>query len=139
MHAIAPLLIAASSAILLFLGAVHVVITCRGPSLTPRDRALGQLMQDVSPMISRETTMWNAWLGFNASHGLGVMLFGAPYLDLALRDGDVLRHERVLQGIGLAGTLTWGLLAFRHWLSVPQAGVSIAALLYVGGLAAMRA
>ncbi len=29
-------------------------------------------MQQVSPVITRQTTMWKAWVGFNASHSYGL-------------------------------------------------------------------
>ena len=139
MNAIAPILIAASGAIFLVLGFIHLAITYAGPLLLPRDRELRRRMESVSLVISRETTMWKAWQGFNASHGLGAMLFGVVYVELALRDAAFLAHETVLQGLGLVWALAWVGLAFRHWFSVPQAGVTIAALLYAGGLIALHA
>ena len=90
-------------------------------------------------MITRETTMWSAWQGFNASHGLGAMIFGAIYLDLGLTHVTWLAHDEILQGVGLAATLGWVLLSFRDRFRVPQAGVTIAALLYAIGLLALRA
>ncbi len=136
---LASMLIAASGAILLVLGFIHVVITYSGRLLLPRDRALRERMEAVSPVISLETTMWRTWQGFNASHGLGVMLFGVVYIDLALGNPGLLAQDVVLQGIGLAWSLAWVLLAFRHWFSVPQAGTALAALLYAAGLVALHA
>lgn len=62
------ILMAASAGIILALGLVHLVYTFRGPKLTPRDPALQENMARVSPVLTRETTMWKAWIGFNASH-----------------------------------------------------------------------
>jgi hypothetical protein len=138
MTALASILIAASGAILLALGLIHVFITYAGRLLLPRDRALRERMEAVSPVISRDTTMWRAWQGFNASHGLGVMLFGVVYIDLALRNTDLLARDVVLQGIGLAWLLAWVLLAVRHWFNVPQAGTVLATLLYAAGLVALH-
>jgi hypothetical protein len=72
MNAIAPLLVAASAAILLLLGLVHLLFTFHGPKLLPRDAALQKRMQEVSPVITRQTTMWKAWVGFNASHSVEI-------------------------------------------------------------------
>ena len=139
MTAIAPFLIAASAAIFVVLGVIHVRLTYSGPLLLPRDRELRARMDAVSPMISRDTTMWSAWQGFNASHGLGLVLFGLVYIDLGLRATDLLAHDVLLQGIGLVGPLGWVLLAFRHWFNVPQAGAVLATLLYAAGLVALHA
>ena len=137
--AIASLLIAASAAILLVLGTIHLVITYSGRLLLPRDDALRERMAAVSPVISRATTMWRAWQGFNASHSLGAMLFGIVWIDLALARPAWLAQDVLLQLGGLAAVLGWALLAFRHWFRVPQAGTAIAALLYAAGLVALHA
>ena len=34
-------------------------------------------MMNVSPVITRETTIWRVWLGLNASLSLGLILFGS--------------------------------------------------------------
>ena len=57
---IAPWLVAASAAIILLLGLIHLLYTFHGPKLLPRDRELHVRMQEVSPVITRQTTMWKA-------------------------------------------------------------------------------
>ena len=84
MNIVAPWLVAGSSAIVLVLGLMHLLYTFYGPKLLPRDRELQVRMQEVSPVITRQTTMWKAWVGFNASHSYGLILFGAVYGYLAL-------------------------------------------------------
>lgn len=54
------MLIAASAAIILLLGLIHLLHTFYGPKLLPRDRDLKARMEEVSPVITRETTMWKA-------------------------------------------------------------------------------
>ena len=41
-------------------------------------------MQEMSLVITRETTMWKAWVGFNAGDSYGAILFGAVYGYLSL-------------------------------------------------------
>ena len=84
MSPLAPLLIAGSAAIIMLLGLIHLLYTFYGPKLLPRDRDLKARMQEVSLVITRETTMWKAWVGFNASHSYGAILFGAVYGYLSL-------------------------------------------------------
>ena len=137
--AIASYLIAASGAIFLLLGAGHLLLTYLGQLLSPRDATLRTHMRQSYPVITRETTMWSAWQGFNASHSLGAMFFGAAYLDLALAHLTWLAQDKVLQAVGVAAVLGWVLLAFRHWFLAPQVGLTMAALLYAAGLFAMHA
>jgi hypothetical protein len=36
-------------------------------------------MKQTSPVLTGETSMWDAWVGFNTSYSLGAMLFAADY------------------------------------------------------------
>src|SRR5258708_3507475 len=98
---LASTLLAASAAILLLLGSTHLWITFRGKKMYPRDPALEAQLRAVSPNISRETTMWKVWIGFNASHSFGGMLFGLVYGYLALAHGAMLFHSAFLLAVGL--------------------------------------
>ena len=128
-------LVAASAAIIALMGAVHLVLTGQRRPFEPRDDALLARMKTVPLRISRATTTWRAGLGFHASHSLGAMLFGAVYLELALRDADVLFGSAVLLAIGCAYLLGMCALAWRCWFRVPLAGVGLATALYLAALA----
>src|SRR5262249_49978574 len=78
------LFILASAAIIATLGSIHLWLTFVGPKLRPRDPELESRLKAVSPVITSQTTMWKAWIGFNASHSFGMLLFGAIYGYLAL-------------------------------------------------------
>ena len=78
-------LMTVSALVLLTLGVLHLVYTFSGPKLMPRDPALQARMNEVPLVITRRTTMWRAWIGFNASHSMGAILFGLVYGFLAKR------------------------------------------------------
>jgi hypothetical protein len=91
----ARILMVFSASIVLTLGVLHLVYTFWGPSLTPREPALQISMSQIAPVMTKETTMWRCWVGFNASHSMGLILFGLVFGFLALRhslripdDGD---------------------------------------------------
>ena len=66
--------------------------------------------------------MWRAWIGFNFSHSVGVLLFAA----LAIGAGARIRTPPV--GIIAALTLIGGVylaLALRYWFRVPAIGIAI--------------
>jgi hypothetical protein len=130
MNATAPLLIAASAAIVLLLGCLHLLFTLHGPKLLPRDAALQTRMQEVSPVITRQTTMWKAWIGFNASHSFGLILFGAVYGYLALAQAEFLFSSVFLLALGLLVLLAYVLLARRYFFRTPLLGVALATALY---------
>ena len=139
MSTLAPSLIAGSAAIIMLLGLIHLLYTFHGPKLLPRDRDLQTRMQDVSPVITRETTMWKAWVGFNASHSGGAILFGAVYGYLALAHGAFLFQSTFLLSLGLLMLCGYAFLGKRYWFSVPFRGILLAAVFYVIALIISRA
>jgi hypothetical protein len=135
---LAQSLLLASCAIVLALGTAHLLMTFFSRQFSPREPALESHMRDVSPRLTGQTTMWKAWVGFNASHSLGVILFGLVYGDLALRQGELLLHDRFLGSLGAVVLGSYLALAWRYWFSAPLLGVSLASLLYAGGFLAAR-
>jgi hypothetical protein len=132
---IAAALVAAGAAVIFVLGTVHLVYTFRGPKLRPRDAALPAQMAHSALVLTRETTVWKAWIGFNASHSLGAMLFGVVYADLALAHPAVLWGSPVLLASGGALLAAFAWLGRRYWFSVPFRGIVLALVLYGAGVA----
>jgi hypothetical protein len=129
-RALAPSLIAGSAAIFMLLGLIHLVYTFYVPRLLPRDRDLRARMQEVSPVITRETTMWKAWVGFNASHSYSLILFGAVYGYLAVAHSDFLFQSVFLLSLGLILLFGYVFLAKRYFFRIPLWGVLLATVLY---------
>lgn len=126
--------IAASAAIIFTLGLVHLLYTFRGPKLHPRDAQLQARMEAVSLVLTRQTTMWKAWIGFNASHSQGAILFGLVYGGLALGQREVLFASPYLLVVGLVFLLAYVVLGALYWFKTPLRGILIATVLYAIGL-----
>ena len=73
------ILIAACAAIILFFASVHLAYTFFTDQLTPAEGQMETAMKHVVSRISSGTTMWKAWVGFNVSHSMDLMLFGLIY------------------------------------------------------------
>lgn len=127
---LASILMIASAGIILGLGILHLVYTFSGKKLKPRDPALEARMAEVSPVLTRQTTMWKAWVGFNATHSYGAILFGLVYGYLAMAHREILFNSPFLLAIGLA--MLGGLLfvAKLYFFSTPFRGVLIATVCY---------
>ena len=136
---IAKSLMAASAGILLVLGVIHLIYTFSGPQLTPRDPALQIAMSQISPVLTRETTMWKAWVGFNVSHSMGAILFGLIYGYLALIHSEILFKSPFLLLVGLA--MVGGLLVLGkvYWFSVPFWSICVSFACYIASVVASRA
>jgi hypothetical protein len=131
----AMVLMCSSAAILLILGSLHLIYTFHGNKLTPRDPALLLRMQDTQPVITRHTTMWKAWVGFNASHSMGAMLFGLVYGYLAMAHTAILFGSVFLLGVGLLMLCGFLALGARYWFRIPITGTAIALACYVAAIA----
>jgi len=104
----------------------------------PRDPALQISMSQISPVITKETTMWRAWVGFNASHSMGLILFGLVFGFLALAHGQLLFRSPFLLALGLAMLVGLVVLCKVYFFSAPLTGISISLACYVVSIALSR-
>lgn len=124
-----------SASILLMLGVFHFVYTFWGANLTPRDPALEISMSQVSPVITNQTTMWRCWVGFNASHSMGLILFGLLFGFLAAAHSELLFHSPFLLVVGLVMLGGLVVLSKVYFFSAPFAGMSVSLACFVASIA----
>lgn len=115
------------------LGSLHLAYTLFTRKFDARGAATNAAMKQDHPVLTRRTTIWKAWVGFNASHSLGAMLFAAINLTLALGHMEVLRHAPLLVGLAVAGSLSYLALAVRYWFRTPLIGIALATACFVVG------
>jgi hypothetical protein len=127
-----------SASIVFAFGAIHLVYTFRGPALTPSDPALQAGMNQISPVITKETTMWRCWMGFNASHSMGLILFGLVFGYLAVVHNQLLFRSPFLLIVGFA--MLAGMLALCkvYFFSSPFRGIGMALACYVASIVVSR-
>jgi hypothetical protein len=83
--------------------------------------------------------MWRVWVGFNATHSFGLILFGALYSYLAMRHSAFLFHSWFLLALGFALLLGYAVIARLYFFTGPFRGVALAAFLYFLGIVVNRA
>ena len=135
----ARILMVLSAIIIFTLGAVHLVYTFWGPKLTPSDPALQISMSQISPVITKQTTMWRCWVGFNASHSMGLLLFGLVFGFLAAAHSQLLFRSTFLLVVGLAILGAWVVLCKVYFFSTPLTGVAISLACYIASIVLSRA
>jgi hypothetical protein len=135
----AKILMVLSASINFTLGVVHLVYTFWGQNLTPRDPALQISMSQIAPVITRETTMWRCWVGFNASHSMGLILFGLVFGFLALAHSQLLFQSPFLLIVGLAMLGGFVVLSKVYFFSAPLVSLSISLACYAVSIALSRA
>lgn len=126
-------LIAAGACVFGVLGAIHLFYTFHGTRLHPRDQDLRVRMEQSELSITRQTSVWAAYLGFNGTHSLGMLTFAAIYTYLALWRPAVLAESTFLMTLGLLVLVAYGVLASRYFFSIPYRGVVLAGGLYALG------
>lgn len=133
---IATVLMVISAAVIFALGTAHLIFTFVGPKLTPRDPALKIRMSEVSPVITKEATMWSFWIGFNISHSMAAMLFGLIYGFLAIAHGGLLFSSPYLLIVGLLTVGGLFVVGKVYWFSGPFIGISISLACYIASVIA---
>lgn len=135
MQILAQSLVIMSAGLILSLGLLHLLFTYAGNKFHPRDAELLTQLRTTPLVITRQTTVWRAWIGFNASHSLGAVLFGAMYAYLALQQPVMLFDSVFLGATGLAALSSYLVMAKLYWFRIPFRGISLALVMYIAGFA----
>jgi len=110
-------------AIFVVLGLLHALYTLldlrRPRRLVPVDAEVMRAMQGTGVRLARACagSMWQAWVGFNLSHSLGAIVFGA----WAASSGSWL----AVPAAALYLAIGW-----RCWFWIPNTGIAMATLCF---------
>ncbi len=126
------LLYGAGGAIFCVLGALHAVymlMDLRRPRrLVPGDPELIAAMARSRVRLAGDATdMWCAWIGFNLSHSLGALLFGAMVIVWPV----VAAGHELLAWLPAAVAAVYLAISLRFWFSVPNFGIAAATLAFL--------
>lgn len=119
------------------LGLLHAVYTLadifRPRRLVPDDVAVMQVMSATGLRLARGgTTMWRAWVGFNFSHSLGIVLFSFGCIAVGLSLGSLALPKAALL-VPVAIGAIYFLLAVRYWFRVPAIGAAMGTVCFIVG------
>jgi hypothetical protein len=125
------LLFVVGAAIYGVLGTLHLLYTLFTRRFDPRDPAARAAMEATTPVLTRDTTMWRAWVGFNASHSLGAIVLAAFVLLLAVRHMPVLVAAPEFAWLAVVASLSYVALARAYWFRIPLVGAAIASACFL--------
>lgn len=121
----------------LALGILHTVYTIADTynpkKLIPYKTGIMGLMKESTLAITKETNMWRAWVGFNISHGIGMLFFCATYLHLSISYTSFLESSLFFMSAAPIMSLTYLVLSKKYWFSIPTIGSAIGLLCFVAG------
>jgi hypothetical protein len=122
--------------IYLLLGGLHAVYTLidiRHPRrIVPDDPAVITAMQGSKIRLTRgESTMWQGWVGFNLSHSLGALMFGAACFVVAVSLRVLVFSPWALFALAGVSSL-YLLMAVQYWFRIPIVGTALATACLTG-------
>jgi len=128
----AQFLLAIGGTIFVVLGTCHGVLTLRDVAkpraFTPTDDAVRIAMQGARLALNPRANLWQAWLGFNLSHSLGLVLFGGGLLLLAWLHFPVFAASPLMRAAAVVVAATYLVLALRFWFWGPALGCGLSLL-----------
>ncbi len=134
----AQILLAVAGTVFLVMGALHGVLTLedvRKPrAFTPTDDAVRLAMQGTRLAFNPRANFWQAWLGFNLSHSLGVVLFGGCLLLLAWLHFPAFASSHLLQAVAGGVAAAYFAVALRFWFWGPALGAGLSLLFILGSV-----
>lgn len=112
------------------LGSLHALYTFLDLSvprrIVPDDPAVIAAMARSNLRIARGgTSVWKAWVGFNFSHSLGLVLFGALCIAIGSRLSELALPSAALLALPVIGA-TYVILSVHYWFRIPTAGAAVA-------------
>lgn len=117
------------------LGIAHAFATPRTPAqskgLSPRDPVLREAMTKDTVLLTRRTTLWLAWVGFNLSHSLGTVLFGAVVLLVGRSQASFQAQAGVFLPFAIVVSGLYLLLGLRYWFRTPIVGIALSGVCFV--------
>ena len=119
----------------ILLGFAHAVATPQTPAdaqgLSPRDPAVRGAMARDTILLTRRTTVWLAWVGFNMSHSLGAILFGAVVVLIGRSGASFEAQASVFLPLAVLVSAIYLVLAIRYWFRTPIIGISLASVCFL--------
>lgn len=110
------------SVIIAVLGCMHLYYTFFTDKFSSRNEKAVEEMKTSFPILTKEMTIWNAWISFNATHSSGAIFIGAINFYLAVRYFTILQsdHFFFLFNILTMGFYVW--IGGKYWFKTPFIG-----------------
>lgn len=134
------ILIIVGSIIFVLFGAAHGVFTLQDLSnprhFTPRDSELRTAMQQSAIAFHPKINLWQAWLGFNLSHSLGLVMFGGAFLYVGIFHPLLFSQSPILQSFSILVSASYLVISLKFWFSKPAiyTGISMGCFVLAAAL-----
>ncbi|MFT7036301.1 MAG: hypothetical protein ACJA2S_004830 [Cyclobacteriaceae bacterium] len=123
------------SLIFTILGSIHLYYTFFSNKFSSKNEKALEEMKTSHPLISKETTLWKAWGGFNASHSSGTIFIGIMNIYIISNFYTTVKNDILffLFNIVTVGFYLW--LAKRYWFKAPFFGILLTLICFLTSFA----
>jgi hypothetical protein len=119
------------AAIFGLLGFIHLIYTLFTEKFHPHNSDIIAAMKSSTTNITKETTVWRAWVGFNASHSLGAILFAAIYIPLGFSHIQFIVNNSWFAVLPSIIGISYLILAKNYWFKIPFFGILISTICFI--------
>ena len=123
--------------IVLVLGTVHLAYTFFTNKFSSRNANVVDEMKKSYPRLTNKTTLWKAWIGFNASHSAGAIFLGLVNIILAVQYFQLLKQSYLLLVLNIITIAFYLFLAKQYWFKIPFTGILVTLLCFVASVVLM--
>lgn len=132
------ILIIFAASIFLLLGSFHGFLTLKDliepVTFTPRDPAVREAMQQSSLAFRSDINLWKAWMGFNLTHSLSLILFGSPFLYVGILKPDVFASSLAIQAVSIFVSAIYVILSYNFFFSTPTIASIIGLVCFIAAV-----
>ena len=125
----------AGGVVLVLFGVAHAALTPwragQALGLSPADPQLETHMAQTHIRLTRRTNVWRAWVGFNYSHSLGLIVLGSLVLVVGRSASSFAANADVFAPFAFFASAVYLLLATKYWFRTPILGSALCCLLFL--------
>jgi hypothetical protein len=119
------------SVVITILATVHLYYTFFTNKFSSRNEKMVEEMKTSFPILTKKTTMWKAWIGFNGSHSSGAMFIGIINFYLAVYYFPFLQSDHFFFVFTIITMCFYGWLVKKYWFNIPFTGIIISLTCFI--------
>lgn len=114
-----------------FLGSVHLIYTFYSKKFEPYNNDTKKSMEESTLVLTKETSVWNAWVGFNTSHSFGAILIALFFIPLSIFNNEVIQNSQWFSILPSLIGVCYLILAVKYWFKIPAVGILLATFCFM--------
>jgi len=119
------------SVIILLFGCMHLYFTFFTDKFSSTNKQLIADMKASSPKLTKQTTMWKAWIGFNATHSSGAMFIGFLNFYMAYNYFDLMQTDHIFFLLSIVTVVFYVWVIKNIGFKTPIVGVLFTLFCYI--------